>query len=77
MAPGKQEIELLAQKTSWNSSFFRAPRTWFNLKLVEKETAPPRSGQSLKFQVAGYMQLVGGEFYSKEVLLVLFSFCFL
>ena len=31
----------------------------------------------LTFQVAGYMQLVGGELYSKEVLLVLFSFCLL
>ena len=30
----------------------------------------------LTFQVAGYMQLVGGELYSKEILLVLFSFCF-
>ena len=29
------------------------------------------------FQVARYMRLVGGELYSKEVLLVLFSFCFL
>ena len=74
MAPGKQE-SCFPKRQVGIQVFFRAPRTWFNLKLVEKETAPPRSGQLLKF--AGYMQLVGGEFYSKEVLLVLFSFCFL
>ena len=35
-----------------------------------------RAELSLKFQVAGYMQLIGGELYSLKVLLVLFSFCF-
>ena len=75
MAPASQRAACPKDKLEFK--FFWAPRTWFNLKLVEKETAPPRSGQSLKFQFAGYLQLVVGEFYSKEVLLVLFSFCFL
>ena len=38
------------------------------------------AGLSLRFRVAEYMQLVGGEFYCKnrwKVLLALFSFCFL
>ena len=35
------------------------------------------AGLSVKFQVAGSMQLVEGELYRKEVLLVLFLFCFL
>ena len=44
------------------------------MKLVEKETAPPRSGQSLKFQVAGYMQLVGGNFTARKFFWFYFLF---
>ena len=43
-----------------------------------RDSILPRSaGLSLRFQLAGYMQLEGGELNSLGVLLVSFSFCFL
>lgn len=49
------------------------------IKFIKPKTpiVLSRGAVTKKFQVAGYMQLVGGELCSKEVLLVLFSFCLL
>ena len=52
-------------------------RCWLECCPLGLQTSLTFSGLSLKFQIAGYMQLVGGELYSEEVLLVLFCFCFL
>ena len=43
--------------------------TWNQINIILT------SGLSLRFYIAGYIQLVGGELNSQEVPLVSFSFC--